>query len=187
LESLNGRLFPAGRVDEHGQQVDLRNRNSWVLQMGEVSVPELAEVHIINAMAPFVLNSKLLPLLRQSPFKDKFIINVSSVEGEFYHKKTTSHPHTNMAKASLNMMTRTGAAHYAKYQIWMNAVDTGWISDMNPVKRSQNIGNKYGELFRNPIDEIDGAARILDPIFSRVRGGQVLFGRFLKDFVPAAW
>lgn len=186
-EKKDPKLFPPGRYDEHGQQVDLRHANSWVLQLDQVSTVELAEVHVINALAPYTINSLLRPLLNLSPNADKFIVNVSSVEGEFYHKKTTAHPHTNMAKASLNMMTRTAAAYYARDRIWMNAVDTGWISDMNPVYRSQRIANKYGQVFRNPIDEVDGAARILDPVFARLNEGKLYFGKFLKDYRPSAW
>ena len=89
---------------------------------------------------------------------------MSSVEGQFYHKKSTKHPHTNASKAALNMMTRTSAAYFAKFRVWMNSVDTGWISDMNPVSRSLKIAKKYNEHFRNPLDETDAAARVLDPV-----------------------
>jgi len=92
-----------------------------------------------------------------------------------------------MAKASLNMMTRTSAPYFAKFAIWMNAVDTGWISDMNPVQLSVHIARKYEEYFRNPLDEIDGAARILDPIFTRLQHGPVIYGKFFKDYEIAAW
>jgi len=129
----------------------------------------------------------LKSLLEKSPHDDKFIVNVSSAEGEFYRSKTTAHVHTNMAKAGLNMMTRTAAAYYAHSGIWMNSVDTGWVSDMNPVQRRINIAEKYGETFRTPIDEVDGAARILDPIFMRVLGKTLYYGKFLKDYLPGAW
>lgn len=41
-----------------------------------------------------------------------------------------------MAKASLNMMTRTSAADYANDSIWMTAVDTGWVTDENPFMKA---------------------------------------------------
>ena len=106
-------LFPEGRLDQDLQQVDLRGRNSWRLLLAEVPSVELLEVHLVNAIAPFVINARLKPLLVATPDRDKHIVNVSAVEGQFYRNfKTTRHPHTNMAKAALNMMTRTAAADY---------------------------------------------------------------------------
>jgi len=127
-----------------------------------------------------------MPLLKRSKMADKFIINVSSVEGEFYHIKMTTHPHTNMAKASFNMMTRTCAPYFAKWRIWINSVDTGWITDMNPAPRQQKIQTKHPEWYP-PLDEIDGAARILDPIFTRLNGGPAHTGKFFKDYSIAPW
>jgi NAD(P)-dependent dehydrogenase (short-subunit alcohol dehydrogenase family) len=106
-------LFPEGRLDQDLQQVDLRERNSWRLLMHEVPAVELLEVQLVNTIAPFILNARLKPLMLRTPGRDKHIVNVSAVEGQFYRKfKTTRHPHTNMAKAALNMMTRTSAADY---------------------------------------------------------------------------
>src|SRR5207244_4096853 len=103
-------LFPNGQLDQDLQQVDLRERNSWRLTLAEVSSVELLETQLVNAVAPFVLNARLKPLMLRTPDRDKHIVNVSAVEGQFYRKfKTTRHPHTNMAKAALNMMTRTAA------------------------------------------------------------------------------
>ena len=128
-------LFPAGRLDPDLQQVDLRGRNSWRLQMAEVSAVELLEVQLVNAVAPFILNARLKPLLMRTPGRDKHIVNVSAVEGQFYRNwKTTRHPHTNMAKAALNMMTRTSAAEYHGDGIHMNSVDTGWVTDEDPIE-----------------------------------------------------
>lgn len=128
-------LFPKGRLDQDLQQVDLRDRNSWRLLLAEVSSVELLEVQLINAVAPFILNARLKPLMLRSPERDKHIVNVSAMEGQFYrHRKTTRHPHTNMAKAALNMMTRTSAADYHNDGIHMNSVDTGWITDEDPVE-----------------------------------------------------
>ena len=106
-------LFPDGQLDQDLQQVDLRGRNSWRLLLAEVSSVELLEVQLVNAIAPFVLNARLKPLMLRTPNRDKHIVNVSAVEGQFYRNfKTTRHPHTNMAKAALNMMTRTAATDY---------------------------------------------------------------------------
>ena len=127
-------LFPEGRLDQDLQQVDLRERNSWRLLMAEVPAVELLEVQLVNAIAPFILNARLKPLMLRTPERDKHIVNVSAVEGQFYRKfKTTRHPHTNMAKAALNMMTRTAAADYHADGIHMNAVDTGWVTDEDPA------------------------------------------------------
>ncbi len=127
-------LFPEGKLDQDLQQVDLRERNSWRLLMAEVPSVELLEVQLVNAIAPFILNARLKPLMLRTPERDKHIVNVSAVEGQFYRKfKTTRHPHTNMAKAALNMMTRTAAADYHADGIHMNAVDTGWVTDEDPA------------------------------------------------------
>ncbi|MEQ1691464.1 MAG: SDR family oxidoreductase, partial [Gemmatimonas sp.] len=121
-------LFPEGQLDQDMQQVDLRDRNSWRMLMADVPSVELLEVQLVNAVAPFLLNARLKPLMLRTPNREKHIVNVSAVEGQFYRKfKTTRHPHTNMAKAALNMMTRTAAADYFTDGIHMNAVDTGWV------------------------------------------------------------
>src|SRR5882672_3776696 len=127
-------LFPEGVLDQDLQQVDLRGRNSWRLTLAEVSAVELLEVQLVNSVAPFVLNGRLKELMLRSPERDKHIVNVSAVEGQFYRNfKTTRHPHTNMAKAALNMMTRTAATDYQSCGIHMNSVDTGWVTDEDPV------------------------------------------------------
>ncbi len=116
-------LFPEGRLDQDLQQIDLRGRNSWRLQMAEVPSVELLEVQLVNAIAPFIINARLKPLMLRTPERDKHIVNVSAVEGQFYRNfKTTKHPHTNMAKAALNMMTRTAATDYHNDGIHMNSV-----------------------------------------------------------------
>ena len=128
-------LFPEGRLDQDLQQVDLRGRNSWRLLLAEVSSVELLEVQLVNAVAPFIINARLKPLMLRTPERDKHIVNVSAVEGQFYRNfKTTRHPHTNMAKAALNMMTRTSATDYHADGIHMNSVDTGWVTDEDPVE-----------------------------------------------------
>ena len=122
-------------IDQDLQQVDLRGRNSWRLLLAEVPSVELLEVHLVNAIAPFVINARLKPLLLATPERDKHVVNVSAVEGQFYRTfKTTRHPHTNMAKAALNMLTRTSAQDYLRSGIHMNSVDTGWVTDEDPAE-----------------------------------------------------
>jgi len=240
-------------MDQSGQQVDLRKRNSWLLKLEEVSVGEAAEVltmtnqptpccpHLrplpsrtcsiyrkarsvwtslrgasalsslvawlvrrtqvlaINTLAPFVLNAQLRKLMERSPDDWKFIVNVSAMEGKFYRFKTANHPHTNMAKAALNMMTRTSAQDYRNSGIFMTAVDTGWINDEKPLERA--AAHEKRHAFQTPLDEVDAAARILDPILAPLAARDLChgdeaaikalpepqYGVFLKDYMKTEW
>lgn len=111
-------------------------------------------------------------------------MNVSAVEGRFaVRNKTGGHPHTNMAKAALNMLTRTSARELAAQGVHMCSVDTGWITDENPAPRKARIA---AAGTRTPLDIVDGAARVYDPIV-RGEAGAPVSGVFLKDYRVADW
>ncbi len=179
-------LFPEGELDADLQQVDLREVNSWRLKLADVSAVELLEVQLVNAVAPFILNARLKPLMQAVPTNDAHIVNVSAMEGQFYRIfKTDRHPHTNMAKAALNMLTRTSAMDYVEDGIHMNSVDTGWVTDEDPAAHAEIKRTMH--RFHPPLDIVDGAARIVAPIFDGLATGEPVWGQFLKDYVPTDW
>ena len=179
-------IFPKGELDADLQQVDLRETNSWRYRIADVPTPEMLEVQLVNSVAPFVLCSKLAPLMRKDYTGNKHIVNVTAMEGKFYRfHKEDRHPHTNMAKAALNMLTHTSAGELAKDGIYMNAVDTGWVTDEDPV----TLANRKQEIhdFQPPLDIVDGAARVCDPFFDGINSGTHWSGKFLKDYFPIDW
>lgn len=179
-------VFPEGKTDADLQQVDLRRMNSWRMKLADVPTSEMIEVQLINAVAPFILCAKLKPLMMRDRTNEKHVVNVSAMEGKFTrYTKTDRHPHTNMAKASLNMMTLTSAPDYAKDGIFMNAVDTGWVTDEDPAQLSQMKQDEHD--FQPPLDIVDGAARVCDPFFSGLLTGKHVWGKFLKDYGETSW
>lgn len=172
-------------IDAGGLVPDIAHSNSWVQVVDEVDPIELLEVQLCNSVAPFILISRLRPALAKSSARRKYVVNVSAMEGQFGRGyKGPGHPHTNMAKAALNMLTRTSAREmFETDNILMTAVDTGWITDERPHYTKLRLAE---EGFHAPLDLVDGAARVYDPI---VRGeqGEDLFGCFLKDYKKSAW
>ncbi len=179
-------VFPRGELDADLQQVDLRKMNSWRLRLADVPAPEMLEVQFVNAVAPFILCSKLAPLMRRDNTGKKHVVNVTAMEGKFHRfTKTDRHPHTNMAKAALNMLTHTSAKDLAKDGIFMNAVDTGWVTDEDPANISAMKQAEHD--FHPPLDIVDGAARVCDPFFDGILTGKHWCGEFLKDYKPTEW
>jgi NAD(P)-dependent dehydrogenase (short-subunit alcohol dehydrogenase family) len=187
LEQDVADAFPLGKLDADLQQVDLRTVNSWRLTLGEVATSEMLEVHLVNAVAPFILCGKLRTLLtRHRETGWGHVVNVSAMEGSFSRgTKTDKHPHTNMAKAALNMLTLTSASDYASSRVAMNAVDTGWVTDEDPIQHAERKTHQLG--FEPPLDIVDGAARVVDPVFEAERTQSVVWGKFFKDYKPTAW
>jgi hypothetical protein len=180
------KVFPKGQLDADLQQVDLREINSWRLKLGEIETSEMMEIQLVNAIAPFVLCNRLSNMMKRDFTGQKHIVNVTAMEGKFLRFKTNGrHPHTNMAKAALNMLTNTAADELAKSGIFMNAVDTGWVTDEDPVKLA--LLKQELHDFQPPLDIVDGAARVCDPFFDGILTGKHWCGKFLKDFMPIDW
>ncbi|MCX4458755.1 SDR family NAD(P)-dependent oxidoreductase [Streptomyces sp. NBC_01340] len=171
-------------ADEAGLLPDPSPENSWSARLGELDPAEVLETQLVNALAPALLCDRLLPLLLASSHPRRYVVNVTAVEGRFaVRNKTAGHPHTNMAKAALNMLTRTSATELAEQGVHMCAVDTGWITDENPAPKKERMA---GAGFRTPLDIVDGAARVYDPIV-RGEAGAPVSGVFLKDYQEAEW
>jgi NAD(P)-dependent dehydrogenase (short-subunit alcohol dehydrogenase family) len=178
------RIAAGSAVDAGGLVPDPHAVNSWIQRVDEVDPIELLEVQLCNVTAPFILAGRLRPALAASPARRTYIVNVSAMEGQFHRGyKGPGHPHTNMAKAALNMLTRTSAEELRGDGILMTSVDTGWITDERPQPTRVRLA---GEGFHAPLDLVDGAARVYDPIV-RGEAGEDLFGCFLKDYEPAPW
>ncbi|MDO3634226.1 SDR family NAD(P)-dependent oxidoreductase [Mycolicibacterium arseniciresistens] len=179
------RIAAGTAIDAGGLLPDTASVNSWTQRVHEVDAMELLEVQLCNQTAPFILVSRLRPAMAASPARRTYVVNVSAMEGQFSRAyKGPGHPHTNMAKAALNMLTRTSAAEMLEQDgILMTAVDTGWITDERPHPTKLRLAE---EGFHAPLDLVDGAARVYDPIV-RGEAGEDLHGCFLKDYSPSNW
>jgi len=183
------KLADGSAIDAGGLIPDLHHTNSWVQAVGDVDALELLEVQLCNSTAPFILINSLRPQLsaaaRGARNGRSYVVNVSAMEGVFNRGyKGPGHPHTNMAKAAVNMLTRTSARElFESDRILMTSVDTGWITDERPHPTKVRLAE---EGFHAPLDLVDGAARVYDPIV-RGEAGEDLFGVFLKDYKPSAW
>ena len=182
--------YPAGRLDESAQPLDLSETSSWSRRLGDVSTPELLHTLAANAVAPFILVGWLRCALAPTEDDKRFghVINVSALEGKFsVGKKSGGHPHTNMAKAALNMMTLSSAGGYRQQGILVNAVDTGWVTDMAPGGVGARAATHETHV-GPPLDEEDGAARVLDPVFMHVADNSwTIHGKLWKDYHVTPW
>lgn len=179
------RLAAGTAIDAGGLIPDEHHVNSWTQHVHEVEPLEMLEVQLANATAPFILISRLRPSLAASSARRTYVVNVSAMEGVFSRRyKGPGHPHTNMAKAALNMLTRTSAGEMFETDgILMTSVDTGWITDERPHPTKVRLAE---EGFHAPLDLVDGAARVYDPIVQG-EAGVDLYGVFLKDYRPSNW
>lgn len=186
IQALDDQVFGQASwpLNRFGQPVDFRDKTSWNSTLDEISVQELLEVNLINQIAPYLLIKELKPWFKKSGFTDKFIVNVTSSEGLFsYENKTKFHPHTNMTKAALNMLTRTSAGEFARDQIYMSCVDVGWIS--TGAKESLRI-QQFEQGYIPPLDAVDGASRIFHPILKGLEK-EYLCGVLLKNYKVSDW
>jgi NAD(P)-dependent dehydrogenase (short-subunit alcohol dehydrogenase family) len=150
---------------------DIPHLNSWDKKIDEISPEEIVECTLINQLVPTLLINKLKPRL-QSP---KFIINVTSLEGSFHNNKNDKHPHTNMCKASMNMLIRTLGEDSDK-DLHVYAINPGYVSGVCPQLSKYAIG----------LD--DGASRIIYPIV-RLGLGHALTKDYamMQNYKPASW
>lgn len=173
-------------VDRHGQPIDRREQHSWTYRLDEVPPGEMVEVLFVNSAAPAMLTGRLKPLLLRAPTPDRYVVNVGGLDGRFHsYSKNEKHPHVNMSKAALNMMTRTVAQDWERSGIYMTSVDTGWVSHEGRYATLEKLAEKG---FRPPLDEEDGAARILDPVFRGCDAEpEYLHGVLLRNYAVALW
>ena len=176
-------------IDAGGLVPDVVESNTWVQTIDQISPVELLETQLCNYTAPFILISKLRPVMAEAASRAKsgraYVVNVSAMEGVFNRGyKGAGHPNTNAAKAAINMVTRTSAQEmFQSDGILMTSVDTGWITDERPHFDKLRLAE---EGFHAPLDLVDGAARVYDPVV-RGEAGEDLYGVFLKDYAPGKW
>lgn len=172
-------------LNRFGNPIDDREKTSWNAVLSEIPLVELLEVNLINQISPYILIKELSPLMKYSKSKYKFVVNVTSSEGQFsYQNKTVYHPHTNMTKAALNMLTRTSAKEYLSSNILISAVDVGWVS----TGATEKLRKKQFEAgYIPPLDSVDGAARIMHPIIEALEHGELLEGKLIKNYKIVDW
>jgi NAD(P)-dependent dehydrogenase (short-subunit alcohol dehydrogenase family) len=176
-------------IDAGGLVPDVVDTNTWVQTIDQISPVELLETQLCNYTSPFILISALRPAMADAAKKAAsgraYVVNVSAMEGVFSRGyKGAGHPNTNAAKAAMNMVTRTSAEEMFQTDgILMTSVDTGWITDERPHYDKLRLAEAG---FHAPLDLVDGAARVYDPVV-RGEAGEDLYGVFLKDYAPGKW
>ncbi len=176
LENHDGfGLIPQNQLFDYGERPD---NNSWVRKPEDITPQEMLEVQLINVSAPFLLTNSLRRFMGSDIQRKKFVINVSSVEGRFFDRpKLARHVHTNMAKASLNMMTHSIASDFARDGIYVYSCDPGWVSNQFPP------AYEISKSFVPYLTYDDGGARVLYPIVQNLYADKVTdFGSFYKDY-----
>lgn len=185
VERRRDHVDPGAALEIGLAAIDRRRTNSWTLELEDVPPLEMVEAQVVNNIAPFLLCSRLQPAMLRSRHPDRYIVNVAALEGQFHRAddKSPRHPHTNMAKAALNMLTRTSAQAYAARGVYMVSVDPGWVSHEGPAHVRERL---EAQGFRPPLSMADAAARILDPV-ARGLAGRPVFGVLLKDYAEVPW
>ena len=174
-------IYPRNVLDKDQQQVDLSQSTSWTAEIDQIHIQEFAETQVINAWAPYMLCAGLRRLMCSGDYAARFIVNVTSMEGKFSRLfKSSAHSHTNMSKAALNMLTRTCGSYFADSRVYMTCVDTGWVSEMNPTY-------VYSGERTVPLDEVDGAMRVLDPLLKGINEKVYSHSKFFKDYQETSW
>ena len=172
-------------VRDDDDRLDTREKNTWNSTLNEPEPVEILEALLVNANAPALLTRGLHPRLQASPNPDRFVINVTGADGIFSLSKSGYHPHVNMSKAALNMLTRSCARYFARDNIWVNSVDTGWITHEGGFR---NRKQREEQGFLPPYDHRDGAARILDPVFQVVnKDAEPVGGVLFRNFQAFNW
>ena len=168
-------LIPQNQLVDYGERPC---ENSWVRKPEEITPQEMLEVQLINVSAPFLLTNSLRKFMGSDIERKKFVINVSSVEGRFLDRpKLARHVHTNMAKASINMMTHSIASDFARDGIYVYSCDPGWVSNQFPP------AYEISKSFVPYLTYDDGGARVLYPIVKNMYADKVTdFGSFYKDY-----
>lgn len=169
-------LIQIGKVIEFNNfddvlDIPIKDQSSWVKHIGDIDPGEIMEATVINQMVPtLIINS-----LKNELVGDKFIINVTCLEGTFNCNKTGAHPHTNMCKAAMNMLIRT---LFEEGDLNVYSIDPGFVSGVNPQM------NHY------PLSTDDASAQILYPIIQFYKGKRLpksIEWCHIRGYQPTAW